>query len=399
MPKLIGHGNLTVDRPRKKLYFALLNHGWLRREFAAQQLEEMKTTPGVEFAWENPDLTWGHPIYSNRNAIVKRFLSTDADFLMMQDNDIIPLHNPAELVWADRDVIGCPAKVRQRNNQINWVAYVEDKTREGYCAVDMAYVPSDADLLPVDVVGTGLILIKRKVLETVKSPFTVENDEYGCLVVGTDFAFCKRAKEAGFEIFTTPHRTCEHIKEVGLNEMMGYDDCDYQCFDNSPYGMAWGNMVILQKDWRFIKDMMTTYGVKKVLEFGAGLSSLLMSESAEVVSYDTDEAWAKEIQGKAGEKNQLKIEMWDGVDKTPIPNGDGKFDMVFIDGPKNRQAGGPGRAAAFEAAAMTGTKLILTHDSGRRDELEWAKRYLSKDYTIKATNGPHQRRCVLWEKR
>jgi hypothetical protein len=50
----------------------------------------MNKVPGVKLYWEHPRKTWTHPIYSNRNAITKRFLKTDCDFLIMQDDDIIP---------------------------------------------------------------------------------------------------------------------------------------------------------------------------------------------------------------------------------------------------------------------------------------------------------------------
>jgi predicted O-methyltransferase YrrM len=377
----------------KKLYFALLNKGWVRREFAAQQLTDMRNTEGVEFVWENPVLTWGHPICSNRNAIVQRFLKTDCEFLMMQDDDIIPLHNPAELVYADKDVVGCPAKVRQDGHQLNWVAFVRDVTGKNYVPVDMSLCPSDADLIPVDVVGTGLICIKRKVIEAIKAPFMDTFDENGIRELGTDFAFCERAKEKGFEIYTTPYRVCEHVKELGLLDIDGYDDSDKVCTDNFKYKIAWGGMAILQKDIRFIREKIKQYDVKTVVEFGLGLSSLLMSEDVPVVSYETDEAFAKDILTRKTDDNKLAVAMWDGVSE-PLLEQRGPFDMAFIDGPHGSKQG---REFSIKAVAKAKVPLVIVHDAGRRGEVLWQNRYLRKDYDLIDRNGNHSQRCQLWQ--
>ena len=49
-----------------KVYLAILNNGRIRREVAYNTIPKMKATPGVSVHWENPSLSWGHPIGSNR---------------------------------------------------------------------------------------------------------------------------------------------------------------------------------------------------------------------------------------------------------------------------------------------------------------------------------------------
>lgn len=361
----------------------------------------MNNTEGVKLYWEDPAKSWHHPIYSNRNKIVKRFLQSDCDFLMMQDDDIIPVgHNPAEIVYADKDIVGCPAKVRADGGTLDWVAYYHNKEAGGYVAVDMAHAPSDADLLKVAVVGTGLICIKRKVLEAIKAPFLVENDEDGVCEWGTDFAFCRRAGALGFEVYTTPWRVCEHVKEMGFLDISGYDDSDNTDLSNQKYGIVWGNWAIQQKDWRFIKDVMEEHDIKKVVEFGAGLSSLLMSERADVVSYETKVDWAIDIEGKK-RGNSLKVELWDGLTIPAVgafaqPDG---LDLVFIDGPPACMNGGPGRRASYEAAIAMAPRFVITHDSGRPEEQALAADFLRKKYTFVKKNGNHQTRCELWRLR
>ena len=381
------------DKP-KTLYFALLNHGTMRTSFVTDVLPSMRKTPGVELHWEHPAKTWDHPISSNRNRIVQRFLQTDYDFLLMVDDDVVPLHNPAELVYANADIIGCPALVRQNRSNINWVAYVKHPTEDGYGPVDFAGIDDDVDLLKVDIVGTGCIIIARRVLEhpDMKAAFNCEYNEDGITTSGTDFAFCRRAKRAGFEIYATPKRVCEHYKEVGLLEMDGY--LRTEGVDPAPvkYGIPYGTMAITQKDWHFIRDIIHRNKVSSVLEFGAGLSSLLISEIASVQTYETDQKCLDNILSlKNG--NQLSVEWWDGTD-TKIESG---FDLAFVDGPLGRINGGPGREHSIRLASEY-ANCVIVHDAGRDDETKWQEKYLRPKFKLKAQSGHHRTRCNFWVK-
>jgi hypothetical protein len=376
----------------KKLYVAVLNRGSIRRELTII-LDKIRTTPGIEVCLEPLTMTFGEPICSNRASIVRRFLDTDCDFLMMIDDDIIPLHNPAELVFADKDIVGFPAKVRQRGRALNWVAYMKVlEGIEGYTPVDFSLHNSSDDLIPVDIVGTGCILIKRRVLEQLKQPFLVEFDEHGISSYGTDFAFCRKAKDALFEIFSAnpTTRPCEHAKTLGLLDIGGYDDSDYRNVAPAKYGMPWGAWAITQKDWEFIEDIIKRENVGSVLEFGSGLSSLLMSEKQHVVSYETDDKWAEEIRGKMN-GNSLDIRTWDGKGVGLLP----MFDLAFVDGPKGEGSGGPGREHSMRLAARYADKVIV-HDAGREKEIRWQNKYLRPHFKVVSKSGHHQQRCQYW---
>jgi len=260
----------TIEDPYK-LYVAILNRGWIRREMVDTVLPAISKTVGIVTTLEKLKKTWDHPISSNRNKIVKRFLKTDNDYLMMIDNDVVPLFNPAHFVFANKDIIGFPAKVRQGDRQLNWVAYVRRPDRHEYAPVDFTKVEQDIELLSVDVVGTGCILIHRKVLEDIKAPFHIHFDEDGILTMGTDFAFCERVKEKGYEIFTTPKRVCEHFKELGMLDMQSYSDSDGVDTIAQKYGIPWGGYAINPIDWEFIKCIILDTTPAKIIEFGSGL--------------------------------------------------------------------------------------------------------------------------------
>ncbi len=380
-----------VDEKKIKVYLAILNKGWLRGEMAYSVIPKMQQTQGVELVWERPSATWSEPICSNRAHIVNRFLKTDCDYLLMIDDDVIPLHNPVELVYADKDIIGSPAKVRQDNQSLNWAAYVKAKGKEEYYPTDFGTVSSDVDLLKVDIVGTGCILIKRRVLEKIKAPFLVEFREDGTNKYGTDFAFCRRAAVAGYDVYTTPQRVCEHIKEFGLLDMTAYDDSDYRDTSPGPSGIPWGGMSISQKDWAFIKGVIDEHKIETVLEFGSGLSTVLMSDLTHVTSFECDLERANTIAAKSvhGKTSMMK---WNGIVASGLSH---KYDMAFVDGPLGKVCGGLGREHSMRDAAKY-ADIVIVHDAGRIDEHRWQNKYLRPNFNMVAKNGNHQSRCQLW---
>ena len=375
-----------------RLYLAILNKGWIRREVAHRLIPQMARMGNVEVTWEQPSKSWGEPICSARNEIRKRFLEhrPKQDFCMMMDEDIVPYHNPAELVFADKDIVGCPTKVRQSGGELNWVAYMEHPTLEGYAPVDFGSVDDQIDLLKVDAVGTGCVIIKRNVLEALKFQDSFDSD--GIRDGGSDLLFCKEAKKHNFKIYTTPWRICDHIKQLGLIEMQGYDDSDNRDYIADKFGFPWGYYSILQKDWKFIKEILTEEKIKTVLEFGSGLSSLLMSELCKVMAYETDEKHMVEVSNRANDN--LTLKHWDGHGCNITK----RFDLCFVDGPSGEDKGGAGREGSIRIASEV-TDRIIIHDAGRTDEQRWQNKFLRGKFRLAKRNGWHVQRCHYWVRR
>jgi hypothetical protein len=379
-----------------KLYLATLNSGYLRREFTWFVLPSMRQTKGVTLVWENPGQTWANPISSNRNLITQRFLASDCDFLLMIDDDVVPLHNPAELCHANLPIIGFPAKVRSTGQTIVWTMYTPHVSGEGYSAIDPANIDDMMDLMKVSIVGTGCILVRRDVLENLKAPFHSEFDENGVQVYGTDFAFCRKATGAGFDVYTAPHRICEHYKTLGLNDIDGWDAI--KSFDNSntPYKIPWGGWAITQKDWVFIQGIIKEVAPKRILEFGCGLSSLLMSEKCQVVSYETKPEYIVKVHEKI-DGNDLILREWDGKNFITTWK-EGPYDLAFVDGPPGENTGDIGRDASIKAASQL-CDHILIHDAGRRAEQHHIRTHLRGKFRRVKWNGDHVTRCEYWVRR
>lgn len=189
----------------KKIYIAILDQGWIRRELAPV-LAALKSDQRFYIEIRHHSL---RPIAYNRNNIVKQFLKTDCDFLLMIDHDNVPCRNPLDLVLLDKDIIGCPY-LQVKNNETGWMAL--KKLKDGYNQVKIK-----GDLQEVDAVGTGVILIARRVLEKVKIPFE-RKWKGGFPLLGLDFYFCEKAKKLGFKIWVHWKYLASHYKEVNLLE-------------------------------------------------------------------------------------------------------------------------------------------------------------------------------------
>lgn len=157
---------------------------------------------------------------------VVEFLASDAEWFLNIDSDQWPTSNPLELIVGrqdlnpGRDVIGVATPVYHCDaSKPNDRPYYLN----GYRAVEGGYQefrPQEG-IQEVDAVGTGCILIHRRVLEDPVlrlAPFRRTTDEFGRVEYGNDLNFCRRAKERGFRIWCDFRSPCEHLIEIPLLE-------------------------------------------------------------------------------------------------------------------------------------------------------------------------------------
>lgn len=373
-----------------KLYLSILNEGWIRSEHI-HTVFLASNTKGVKLVLETLGLTWDKPIASNRNRIVQRFLKTDCDFLMMIDDDVVPFFNIAEMVFYNKDIVGAPTR-RRKAERIEWVAYKKNPVGEGYYSIDLDRVDPNADLIKVDAIGTGCILIKRAVLEKVKCPFVDIFDDNGVRIRGMDLNFCDKAIEAGFEVFVSPKRICEHFRDVGLVTLDAQYISHAQEEPQVKYGILWGDIV--EKDWDFMKKIIQEEDVKTVLEFGTGLNTLLLSELASVDSYTTDSKQLEYIKSKIPKERNIHLNMWNGAGL----NIEKRYDLVFINGPNGMPKKGVGKEVAVTVAMEHADRIILRR-AGFMYEMMLQDQFLRKDFSLVSRNGWHQDKCHFWKRK
>lgn len=220
---------------RPAIYLSVLNQGEIAVELS-QCLDAMIVSSPypifVEYSCEKP-------ITFNRNQIVKRFLERPQyDYLMMVDADIVPSADYLKLVDYQKDIISGTCFAFTKNNIFPLVLKKSKEKTAGskYYPYESVNPKDWKGLLEVDAVGTGAIILSRKVLEAIPHPFRNEYDKTGDKIIGNDLSFCLRAKKLGFKVYCHTDFLCSHHTRMDLlvlyrtmrqvfNEM---DDMAYQ---------------------------------------------------------------------------------------------------------------------------------------------------------------------------
>ena len=162
-------------------------------------------------------------VYHSRNRLAEKFLQTDAKYLLMMDDDIIPcIGRPAWMrstVQSAQNVADLPLQrhiihrlLNSGKTLIGGAYFGRQEGAKLMCSnqslVESARAYNDI-VEPVDWVGTGCLLIHRSVFDDIKkkhpelatanpdAPFDYFMPIMGH--VGEDVAFCRRAKEAGHQ--------------------------------------------------------------------------------------------------------------------------------------------------------------------------------------------------------
>ncbi len=162
-------------------------------------------------------------VYHSRNRLAEKFLQTDAKYLLMMDDDIIPcIGRPAWMRSTVQSAQNVPDLPLQRHiihrllnsgkTLIGGAYFGRQEGAKLVCSnqslVESARAYNDI-VEPVDWIGTGCLLIHRSVFDDIKkkhpelatsnpdAPFDYFMPMTGH--VGEDVAFCYRAKKAGHQ--------------------------------------------------------------------------------------------------------------------------------------------------------------------------------------------------------
>jgi len=153
-------------------------------------------------------------IYQARNKLAAKFLETDARWLLMLDDDMIPCIGRPEWMrfWVPsaRNVLDLPLqrhiihKLIGDNKTIVGAAYFERREGAGLVCSDQSLVPRarqyDDAVVEVDWLGTGAMLVHRRVFEDIDKTYPDIDGNYFHPIdgkTGEDISFCIRAKKAG----------------------------------------------------------------------------------------------------------------------------------------------------------------------------------------------------------
>jgi len=196
----------------KGIYISILNQGEIRVELAHLIAHLVAHTPYNIFYSYPAD----KPIESNRNKIVQSFLEKkEYEYLLMIDGDIVPPLNILDLAVYQKDIIGATCFAYR---QQALVPLVLEKQKGNPNLYTVMKVEGTEGLIEADAVGTGCIMIHRRVLENkkLKHPFKNYYDKDGIRNFGLDLSFCKRAKDLGYKVYCHLDFTCSHWTPMDL---------------------------------------------------------------------------------------------------------------------------------------------------------------------------------------
>jgi len=202
--------------------------GWIHKSVMFAVMKMLGDTRGNTVHFIAPTHT---PLVNNQHRVVEDFLKGDDDFLLFVDDDNPPVldggKSPLDLVEWDLDVVGIPTPVWHSAIKGDR-PYYTNALRDGK-PIDSLPSFEPGGLHKVDSVGGGCMLIARRVLIKLvnrckgkpwDAPFMRLWNDKGLVEMGNDFAFCERARKAGFEIWAHYDYICDHWNELPLLEVI-----------------------------------------------------------------------------------------------------------------------------------------------------------------------------------
>lgn len=188
------------------IFVAIPNLRWISTQLALTLPHWMKNYGVTVFA---PEML--KPIGYARNYCVKKFLETKATHFLFIDADVAPEPGVLEkLLTANVDVIA--AKVNVMKVDVDGIAKPVPILCRRNASGEMK-IHFGKGVERIDRAGTGCMLIKRSVFETIKCPW-FESKDWG-EVRGTDFNFCEKMEKAGIPLFG-------HFDAAGRQLVEGY---------------------------------------------------------------------------------------------------------------------------------------------------------------------------------
>lgn len=145
-----------------------------------------------------------------REQFAESVIALDADYLLMIDDDMLA---PPDLFFRlaanDKDI--CAALAFTRNPDHKPVIYdviegFDPVTKNDYYINKFAMNYPRDTLVECDAVGFGAVLIKRKVIEAMKTPRFM-----GLTGCGEDITFCYKAKKLGFQVWMDTRIKLGHL--------------------------------------------------------------------------------------------------------------------------------------------------------------------------------------------
>jgi len=230
-PTVVGQQNQPpqlVQQQIKKVAILIPHTGEVSSEWALM-MREFPMPPGSQLF-----MSRGMPIDVTRESMVKTALDAGFEWLFFLDSDVTLPRDALQKLMSHNLPIVCGLYKAKKPNGFFWAAWMKGKDGAG----NDAFVPVatwNGRLFEVDVIGTGCMLIHRKVFEGIRAksdlPFFLWTKERNPALldklnipvplmktVSEDFWFCMLAKHCGFQVVADGEVKCGHISTVKITD-------------------------------------------------------------------------------------------------------------------------------------------------------------------------------------
>lgn len=149
---------------------------------------------------------YGYAIAQVRNLIANWMVNGPYDYLLAVDHDmILPKDTLIKMIQHDKDFVS--GVYRQRLPEQHIELYDSNYVR-------LPIENVTGDLLRIGASGFGCVLIKKQVFQKLTFPhFEYHENPDSSKIFSEDVDFCKKANEAGFELYADTSILCGHIGE------------------------------------------------------------------------------------------------------------------------------------------------------------------------------------------
>jgi len=142
-------------------------------------------------------------IVSSRNILRKQAIQQGYDFLLSLEQDIIPPKDIIErLLHNNKDIVSAVYFMPYNNTLTPMLGVNQGKEKYSYLSFEQ--VDKSSEVININYVGLGAILISKRVLEKIK--FRIDKKPGF-----DDWWFCKDAEREGFKIYADLSVKCKHL--------------------------------------------------------------------------------------------------------------------------------------------------------------------------------------------
>lgn len=159
----------------------------------------------------------GYDCATARNNIVTKFLESDAEWLMMVDNDVtVPRDALLNFLEDGVDVVSGyyvhRFKVNEPSNKTNICKRGELNYSMQFTGEELAEMRERGEhLIRIHGGGMGCILIRKSVFQRIAYPYYKWRDYGGGKMLSEDLHFCEQCKQEGIKIYADTRVRCGHM--------------------------------------------------------------------------------------------------------------------------------------------------------------------------------------------